>query len=100
MMEWRFVALHHESGAAAIVLVGHVFETGMHRITSPVVAVDGEKRTAITRSGRLYELLGPSGRHKGAELLLRLDPAASCLTAQDVTDEVCARFGLQTAAVH
>lgn len=46
-------------------LVGRTDREG--RVSSPVVAWDKGNRTATTRSGRRYRLLGPPGRDADAE---------------------------------
>lgn len=70
-------------------LVGYCLENFEGRVSTPVVRFDPASRRAETRSGRIYRLEGPPGRHPDAEYVWLLWLAANALTeARDVSDEV------------
>lgn len=56
-----------ESADGARHFVGYSQETRNGRVSTKIVQLDGDTRTAGTLSGRIYQLVGPSGYHGDAE---------------------------------
>lgn len=42
-------------------IAGYAEREGTGRVTSPVGAIDAPRRSVVTRSGRVYRLIGPPG---------------------------------------
>ena len=89
MEAWRLMGIADDVGRWAVVLVGRVVETGASRVSSPVASIDALARSVTTRSGRVYDLLGPTGKDEDADLLLRLDAAARGLAVADLSATFC-----------
>lgn len=67
MSEWRImeVTSPYWDGASRH-FVGYNVTNGEGRVSSEIVEFDKEKMTGITRSGRVYQLVGPSGQDSDA----------------------------------
>jgi hypothetical protein len=74
-------------------LVGRVVEEGCGKVSSTVVAIDAERRTVTTETGRVYVLQGPPGTDPDAAYTLhgfiRMHGASS---ETDVTAELVAQL--------
>ncbi|HZR34082.1 MAG TPA: hypothetical protein VFA75_01820 [Nevskia sp.] len=60
--------------------VGTRADNGDGRVSTPIVEFDAEHRRGRTRSGRVYELLGPSGRSRNGEYVWSLYKTANGIT--------------------
>lgn len=58
-----------ESAHGARHFVGYSRETRNGRVSTKILHLDGATRTAQTLSGRIYQLVGPSGYHADAEFV-------------------------------
>ena len=73
-------------------LVGYNITESEGRVSSPLVAFDGATRTAVTRSGRRYVLIGEPGTNADALYTFAMWRDISRVTHwEDVTKEVLVR---------
>ena len=66
--------------AGCCYFVGTRADNGDGRVSTPIVEFDVERRRGRTRSGRVYELLGPSGRSRNGEYVWSLYKTANSIT--------------------
>lgn len=57
--------------------VGTRADDGCGRVSTPIVEFDSDKRSGRTRSGRVYELVGPSGHSSNGEYVWSIYKAAN-----------------------
>lgn len=67
LTDWRV----YESPDGDRHLVGYNVTEREGRVSSPIVKFDPKGRCAVTRSGRIYELSGPSGYNADADYVWR-----------------------------
>jgi len=74
-------------------LVGYVLEREHAQVSSPVVRVDAESHCCVTRSGRVYELVGAPGHCEEASFTWDAWMHVNGIShAQDVTEDLWRRF--------
>lgn len=59
LTEWSLFQVRHANGTSARHLVG--CSNAIGRFTTAVVAIDLKQMQATTKSGRVYQLMGPTG---------------------------------------
>ncbi len=69
LTNWRYVRVHYVNGLRTRHLVGWAEYEG--RVCSAIVQIEAVDRRLTTRSGRVYQLEGPSGRDDDAEWTFR-----------------------------
>lgn len=79
-------------------LVGYCLDSGCYRVTTPLRALDLDAGTAVTASGRRYQLLGPTALPEDWPTAMSNETIAVIAGAdprgvRDVTAEVTSRRG-------
>ncbi len=93
LSSWRAYEVAHPRGEAlSRHLVGYVLEHDHGQVSSPIVRVDAVARCCVTRSGRVYELVGEPDYCDDASYAwqswIHVNGVAH---ARDVTDELFQR---------
>lgn len=94
LSSWRVYEVAHARGEAlSRHLVGYVLDRDHGQVSSPVVRVDTASRSCVTRSGRIYELVGEAGYCDDASYVWQSWMHVNgILHARDVTDELLQRL--------
>ena len=80
--------------------VGSDARDGTGRVSSAIASLDGQKRRGITKSGRVYELLGRFGSNSNAEYVWQAYCDINGISsATDVTAELVASMVEDATAV-
>ena len=67
---WRIIEITHKRQKERR-LSGFVVENQEGRLSTPLIAIDLDKKQCVTRSTRIYNLIGPPALDDDAEYVLR-----------------------------
>ena len=84
MSRWKIIEASNEDGLKSRHFVG-VDEFG-GRVSSAIQKFDFDKRTGVTRSGRVYKLLGPPGHNTDADYVWNVWKKHNKITEQTIID--------------
>lgn len=89
LIQWRL--LRPSSGA--VHLIGYCLEHNEGRVSSSVLSVDATSRQCVTKSGRVYRVLGPSGHDRHGDWVWKQVMNCTGLTVEsDLTADLEADF--------
>ena len=72
LLNWRLYQVRDNKGSRQRHLVGHVQGSSGGRVTSALVRIDLVSATAVTSSGRMYRLKGPTGFDDDADYVWKV----------------------------
>jgi hypothetical protein len=84
MSRWKIIEATDDSGVKSRHFVG-LDEFG-GRVSSAIQKFDFDKRTGVTRSGRVYKLLGPPGHNADADYVWNAWKKHNKITEQTIID--------------
>lgn len=91
-----FEVLIPRLGKPTLHVAGRAVDEGSGRVSSPVVTIDERQRRVVTRSGRVYGLIGDPCDHPDVAYLVQawLEGFDATLL-RDATHEIQSRFGVR-----